>query len=264
MAIIESGEICYFSFESFPKKEVQQGIFMRHGGVSPAPWASLNTATTVGDSRENIIVNRQRIFASANRPVASIFDVWQVHSTHVICSDQPRPLDSPHQKADAIVTDRPEITLFMRFADCVPIFLYDPIHKVAAIVHAGWKGTVEKIVSISIAAMQARYQTQSADILAGIGPSIGPDHYEVGADVIRQVESSFGQDASELLLRAGGRTTLDLWKANLINLRQSGVKEIELAGICTACHTGDWYSHRAENGKTGRFGALLAINHQGG
>ncbi len=264
MAIIETGRLRHFRFESFPEGEVLQGIFMRHGGVSPAPWVSLNTATTVGDSRENIIENRQRIFSAVNRPVASIFDVWQVHSSHVVCSDQPRPLDTPHQKADAIITNRSEITLFMRFADCVPVFLYDPTHKVIAIVHAGWKGTVDNIVSKTIAAMQERYQSKNADILAGIGPSIGPDHYEIGGDVARMVEGAFGQDSSELLCRTGGRTFFDLWKANTLNLRRSGVKEIELAGICTACQTGDWYSHRAEHGKTGRFGAVLALNRQVG
>jgi YfiH family protein len=264
MAIIEAGNLRYFTFESFPEREVLQGIFMRHGGVSPAPWVSLNTATTVGDSRENIIENRQRIFSAVNRPVTSIFDVWQIHSSHVICSDQPRALDLPHQKADAIITDRPEITLFMRFADCVPIFLYDPIRKVTAIVHAGWKGTVENIVSKSIAAMQARYHSQSVDILAGIGPSIGPDHYEIRADVVRLVEGTFGQDATELLSFSEGRTYFDLWKANAFNLRHSGVKEIEYAGICTACQTENWYSHRAEKGKTGRFGAILALKNQVG
>ncbi len=259
MAIVTPGALRYFSFESFPDKELQQGIFMRHGGVSPTPWVSLNTATTVGDSRDNIIENRRRIFSVLGRPVESIFDVWQVHGSQVICTEQPRPLDSPHQRADAIITDCPEITLFMRFADCVPIFLFDPVHKVVAIVHAGWKGTVDKIVSKSVAAMQARYHTQSADILAGIGPSIGPDHYEIGTDVARQVEAAFGQDAPEVLSRDEGRTKFNLWQANLINLRNSGVKEIELARICTACQTGDWYSHRAEHGKTGRFGAVLAI-----
>ncbi len=260
MAFIEAGAISFFKFESFPVRNLIQGIFMRYGGVSPVPWDSLNTATTVGDTRENIIENRRRIFAAVSRPVEGIYDVWQVHSSRVVCTDRSRPLNLPHEKADAIITDRPEITLFMRFADCVPIFLFDPMHKVVAIVHAGWKGTVNKIVSRSVEAMHDRYQTQGADILAGIGPSIGPDHYEIGADVLKRVHRAFGEDAPELLFQNGDRTYLDLWKANAINLRRSGVKEIEISGICTACRTTDWYSHRAENGKTGRFGALLALN----
>ena len=259
MAIIEAGELHYFSFNSFASQNLLQGIFTRHGGVSPAPWISLNTATTVGDTRDNIIENRRRIFSVMGRPVESIFDVWQIHSSQIICADQPRPLDLLQQKADAIITDRPEITLFMRFADCVPIFLYDPIKKVIAIVHAGWKGTINNIISKSVEAMHARYQTQSSDILAGIGPSIGPDHYEIGLDVIKHVEQAFGKDAAELLSSKGGRTYLDLWKANEINLCHSGVKHIEFSGICTAYQTEDWYSHRAEHGKTGRFGAILAM-----
>lgn len=259
MAILAAGELRYFSFESLASQNLLQAIFMRHGGVSPAPWISLNTATTVGDTRDNIIENRRRIFSVIGRPVESIFDVWQIHSSQVICADTPRPLDTPHQKADAIITDRPEITLFMRFADCVPIFLYDPIHKVIAIVHAGWKGTLNKIVSKSIEVMRARYLTKSADILAGIGPSIGSDHYEIGPDVIKHVKQAYGQDGSALLHESEEHTFLDLWKANELNLFHSGVKKIEISGICTACQTGDWYSHRAERGKTGRFGAVLAM-----
>jgi hypothetical protein len=95
--------------------------------------------------------------------------------------------------------------------------------------------------------------------MAAIGPSIGIDHYEVGPDVISQVEQSFGSDAKRIIDVRDGRTYLDLWAANQIQLEKSGVENIEVAGLCTACHLGDWFSHRAEKGRTGRFGALIAL-----
>ena len=260
MPLIQVGEVSYFTMSIFEGQNLKHGFFLRHGGVSPEPWRSLNTATTVGDTRENVIENRLRIFNAIGRPVESLFDVWQVHSNRVICTDNARPLDAAPQKADAIVTNREEITLFMRFADCVPIMLYDPIHRVVGLAHAGWKGTVNKIGRDTVAAMQNRYGTRPGDILAGIGPSIGPDHYEVGSDVVEQVERAFGVDAPKLLFNHKDYTYFNLWKANSLILEKAGVEKIQTAEICTACETQNWYSHRAEHGRAGRFGAILAMS----
>ena len=111
----------------------------------------------------------------------------------------------------------------------------------------------------TVKAMSERYGSQPKDILAAIGPSIGADHYEVGPDVILQVEQAFGDDSKRVIESRGGKTYFDLWNANRVQLEKSGVEQIEVSGICTACHLDDWYSHRAEKGKTGRFGALIAL-----
>lgn len=259
MPLTDNGALRYFEFSSFPRSQVVHGIFTRLGGVSPKPWRSLNLGGLNGDSRENVIENRRRIFEGMNRTVDSLFDVWQVHSADVVCTDSPRPLDAPHQKADAIVTDRPEITLFMRFADCVPVFLHDPEKKVVAIAHAGWQGTVKNVVGQTVLKMQSRYGCQPKNIRAGIGPSIGPDHYEVGADVADHVMATLGGNSAEVLTPRNGKFTLDLWKTNRILLEKAGVTRIEVAGVCTACNMADWYSHRGEHGMTGRFGALIAL-----
>lgn len=259
MAIEELNGLRFFSFGSLPTSEIVQGIFTRQGGVSPEHWHSLNLGGLNGDSRANIIENRRRIFETMQRDVNSIFDVWQVHGITTACADRPRPLNAPHQKADIILTDKPEITLFMRFADCVPIFLYDPIQRVIGIVHAGWLGTVKKAAGQAVRQMAAVYGCLPANIIAGIGPSIGPHHYEVGEDVVRSVKSAFIEDSFRLLQEINGSYFFDLWSANRLNLEHEGVKTIETAEICTACNTSDWYSHRAEQGKTGRFGALLAM-----
>jgi copper oxidase (laccase) domain-containing protein len=107
--------------------------------------------------------------------------------------------------------------------------------------------------------MSSDYGSHPGDILAAIGPSIGPDHYEIGEDVAAQVKAAFSNDSAQFLSVRHGKTFFDLWRTNQVILEQAGIKHIQVAGLCTACHTEDWYSHRAEQGKTGRFGALIAL-----
>ncbi|PKO00716.1 MAG: peptidoglycan editing factor PgeF [Chloroflexi bacterium HGW-Chloroflexi-4] len=235
------------------------GVFTRKGGVSIGQWTSLNQGGTVGDERSHTIENRKRAFEFFGRRVESIIDVWQVHGNNVVCADQPRALDEPHTKADAIITNNPELTIFMRFADCVPILLYDPVKKVIGGVHAGWKGTVNNIVKDAVLAMREYYQVNPTDIIAGIGPAIGPDHYVVGEDVYAKALLTFGEDVDQVVTISNGKIHFNLWRANEFLLEKQGIKAIESAQICTACNLEDWYSHRAENGATGRFGALIAI-----
>lgn len=249
----------YYTFESFDDEGVLHAAFTRHGGTSPTPWAKLNLGSLVGDKLEHVEENRRRIFNAIARPIESLFDVWQVHGTEVVCAEVPRPLSAPHQKADVILTDNPDVTLLMRFADCVPIFFYDPIHKVVGLAHAGWQGTVRRVAEAAVRGLRSAYGSRSEDILAAIGPSIGVDHYEIGPDVIQEVQRTFGSDASSLLPDQNGAVKFDLWAANRLVLEQAGVRCIETAGICTACHIEDWFSHRGEQGQTGRFGVVIGL-----
>lgn len=258
MPFRDSTDLRYYSFDIFPNA-LTQAVFTRRGGISPAPWSALNVGGTVGDEAARVLENRRRAFAAAGRPLDSAFDVWQVHSAEVAKARAARNPEEDYRRADVILTDRPEVTLFMRFADCVPVLLYDPVQAIVGMVHAGWLGTVRGASRAAVDAMVAEYRSKPADILAGIGPSIGVDHYEVGADVLTQVNSAFGTAESELVQRRDGRAYLDLWAANRVQLEQTGVEQIEVAGLCTACHTDDWFSHRAEKGRTGRFGALIAL-----
>jgi copper oxidase (laccase) domain-containing protein len=120
-------------------------------------------------------------------------------------------------------------------------------------------GTLRDVASKTIQTMQKQYGSKPADIVAGIGPSIGPDHYEIGADVILQVMQKFGDESEQLLRSNNGKIHFDLWKTNKMLLEQAGVGHIQVSGICTACNTQDWFSHRAEKGRTGRFGALISL-----
>jgi YfiH family protein len=214
---------------------------------------------TVGDDLKRVRANRNLSLQALSCDPATVFDVWQVHSADVVCATAPRPDSESVQQADIILTDRPNVTLYMRFADCVPIMVQDPRRGVIGLAHAGWKGTVRDVATSLVDAMKRQYGSEPSDIVAAIGPSIGPDHYEVGADVILQVMQKFGDDSAHLLQSRDGKIHFDLWKTNRLQLERAGVGNIQVAGICTACNTQDWFSHRAEKGRTGRFGALIAL-----
>jgi YfiH family protein len=255
----QAGAKKYYRFSSLENQGIVHAIFTRHGGVSPAPWKSLNFGGSVGDDVKRVLLNRESALSSVNLKPENVYDTYQIHSTEIVLTDQPLSPNEPHVKADAIVTNSPNITLMMRFADCVPILLFDPVNRVIGISHAGWVGTINKIAGKTVLKMKLKYGTRPKDVLAAIGPSIGPDHYSVGFDVIEKVRSSFGAEADRLIIDNQGKSYFDLWKANQVVLNEVGVIRIEVSGICTNCNMDDWYSHRGEHGKTGRFGVVIDI-----
>ena len=258
MSFQQNGDIGFYQFRSLDQT-VYQAVFTRKGGVSPQPWASLNLGSTVGDDLVRVNENRRRALSTMDRNSESVFDVWQVHGVDVVIAKSPRLPETPHLQADVILTNRPGVTLMMRFADCVPILLHDPVEKVVGIAHAGWMGTVLGTARHAVEALQAHFGTKAENIRAAIGPSIGPDHYEVGSDVISRIQSAFGKMSNDFIAEDNGKRFFNLWAANRYWLENSGVHQVEVAGLCTACHTEDWFSHRAEKGRTGRFGALIGL-----
>jgi YfiH family protein len=259
MPVHKSGSIQYFTHSILDGYGVKHAYFMRHGGVSPTPWKSLNMGLG-RDIPERVLENRLRAFKSVKLDPDSMYDVWQIHSKEVLCIDTIREAGENYQKADGILTDNPDITLFMRFADCVPILLYDPRLKVIGILHAGWQGTLKKITSSAINKMIRVYHSEPSDIIAALGPSIGPDHYVVGDNVVQEVRNVFGARSRSTLTIREGKIYFDLWNANIILLEEAGVTQTEVSGLCTACNVDDWFSHRQENGRTGRFGAFISLN----
>jgi polyphenol oxidase len=258
MPFQEQNDLRCYQFDIFPKS-ITHAVFTRRGGVSPAPWSSLNLSVSVGDDPARVTENRVRAFETLGRAPASIHDVWLVHGTDIVYADAPRVLDHPSQKADILFTDNPEVSLFMRFADCVPLLFHDAKKHVIGIAHAGWMGTVKGVAESAVRGMRKKYGSDPADVVVGIGPSIGVDHYEVGQEVVSQFREKYGGESERILQNRNGSTYLDLWTANVIQLQKAGVEQIQVSGVCTACHLDDWFSHRAEKGKTGRFGVLMAL-----
>lgn len=261
MAFHEKNGLRYYQFDIFQGYPLFHAVLTRQGGFSQGDFASLNTGGTVGDDPDAVLKNHEKIYDTFGYPFDSRFDVWQVHGKDVVCTDAPREPGVLHTKADGILTRNPAVTLFMRFADCVPILLYDPVQQVIGIAHAGWQGTYQQVAREAVEKMEACYGSRPGDILAGIGPSICQQCYEVGQEPWDAFRESFGEaQARRYFEEKDGRLYLDLWQANQDVLLSAGVTQIEIAGLCTAEHLTDWFSHRAEKGKTGRFAVLMAID----
>jgi YfiH family protein len=214
----------------------------------------------VGDDPQAVRRNHELMYAALDLDEACACSVWQIHGADVILASKPVQGRRWLALADAMITDRPGAALAMRFADCTPLLFHDPVQGVVGMAHAGWRGTVQGIGAAVVRALSRSFGCKPANIQAGIGPSIGPRRYQVGAEVVEAVRTYFG--TTDGLIRrdaADGSAYLDLWAANRLDLERAGVEQIEVAGICTAEHTDEFYSHRAEHGRTGRFSAVIAL-----
>lgn len=254
----EKDGLVYYRFENL---RVPHGVFTRLGGTSVGHLRSLNVGSTVGDEPHRVETNRARMLAALSLEPDAQRTVWQVHSATVLVANgqEPQPDGAPPPKADGLITDRPGLGLVMRFADCVPMIFHDPTRGVIGIAHAGWRGTVSNVGPALIRALQEMYGSRPADLIVGIGPSICADHYPVGPEVVAAVSETFGDTAGLVWPDAEGNQHLDLWAANERALREAGVEQVDVSGLCTACRTDEFFSHRAEQGRTGRFGAVVTL-----
>lgn len=238
----------------------------RAGGVSPSPWASLNLSFHVGDDPERVETNRARALAWTGLQLEQAVAAGLVHGSEVAHVDQAGVGAGRYGRAgfvdgvDALMTDRPGIALLVTAADCVPVYLADPARQVVAVVHAGWRGTLQGVAARTAALMGQKLGARPAALRAVIGPAIGPCCYVVGAEVVAAVRRRFGPQAADLL--AGSEQPyLDLWQANRLDLIAAGLDPaaIEVVEMCTACDTGRFFSHRGEQGRTGRQGAIILL-----
>jgi YfiH family protein len=255
---VTDGDLVYYQFGFWPT--LQHGIFTRQGGMSSEPWASLNMGGNVGDDPANVRRNHDLMYDSLDLNASRACTVWQVHSTDVVVADRPIRDGKHLTQADGIITDWLDNPLTMRFADCTPLLFHDPVQGVIGMAHAGWRGTVKGVGANTVRMMVQTYGCKPANIQAGIGPSIGPNHYQVGEEVVDAVHAHF--ETIDNLIRRDpddGTAYLNLWAANRLDLERAGVEQIEVAGICTAEHVDEFFSHRAEKGRTGRFGAVLSL-----
>ena len=254
-------------FESlFDSGHIDHAVFTRQGGVSPAPFASLNLSVSVPDEKARVYANRHRAYGVFGRDTGSVVHAHLVHEAEVARVTK-QDYGTWIARTDGIMTNEPGCALTMNYADCTPVFLYDPLQGAIGLGHAGWMGTVRDLPGALVRGMTAEFGSDPATLLAVIGPAIGPCCYEVDEPVISQVHGAF-PDASSLLVDApngkapanGGRPHFNLPEANRRNLQRAGVHHIEMAGLCTACRTDLFFSHRAEKGRTGRFGTIIILN----
>lgn len=221
--------------------------------MSDPPYSSLNFSASNGDDPDDVKENWRIFKRSAGIHGKTVITMIQVHGDRVLVADESGGKNAG--EGDAIVTETPGVLLGILTADCVPVLIVDPDRRIAAAVHAGWKGTLSGILPKTIGLIRERFGTRPLDLSFAVGPSIGPCCYEVGADVYDRFETQWGRECVCAWRPGGkGKGFLDLREINTLLLEREGVprERIAQAGPCTACAKHDFFSHRGEAGKTGR------------
>lgn len=252
----------------FDGLDVDVLVTTRAGGVSTGPYGSLNLGLHVGDLPDRVVENRRRAAAALGLDLGDLVFCHQTHGRDVVVvgdDDRGRGTSTVDDAvpADAVVTATPDLGLAVLVADCVPLVLHDPGAHVLAAVHAGWRGTVARVTEAAVDALAA-LGAEPARIVAGIGPAVTADRYQVGDEVAEAARECFAGDIDGIVRPDGrGRWTFDLWAANHRVLLDAGVHpgNVEISTVGTGPGT-PFFSHRAEQ-PCGRFGAVARLHPRG-
>lgn len=262
------GDLVYLTVPSFAATGLVAHAFTtRQGGISRKPYYSLNLGLHVGDEPRHVVANRERICKELGAGIDCLVAGQQVHGNRVVtvtAAHGGRGATSLHDAlpgVDALVTSEPGILLSSYYADCVPLLFLDPVRRVVALAHAGWKGTVLGIGVQTVRHMVGEYGCRAENILAAVGPAIGPCCYEVDATVMEAVEKCWPGGPVPARPGQPGHWWLDLPAVNRRLLLGEGVGEgnITMADCCTACRDDLFYSYRKQNGYTGRMASLIML-----
>lgn len=263
------GEVLYLTYPLLENTEiVKHGFSTRVGGVSKGVCSTMNLSFSRGDNENAVRENFRRMANALEVEEDSFVFSHQTHTTNVrkvTLEDKGKGLTRPldYQDVDGLITDVPGLCLSTFYADCVPLFFVDPVHKAIGLSHSGWRGTVGKIGEVTLQKMQEEYGTNPADVIAAIGPSICQDCYEVSEDVILEFQKNFHEKHWKELYykKENGKYQLNLWKANGIVLEEAGVlrENIAVTNLCTCCNHEILFSHRATQGKRGNLAAFLVL-----
>lgn len=242
-------------------ESVTHAVFSRHGGVSTAPFDSLNVSSSIGDDPSAVAINRDRVLAALERPRSGLVMAGLVHGTAVArvdgaIAEGEHPLDGGGcyvPDVDALVTDDPAVTLVVTAADCAQVFFVDPVRRVAGLAHAGWRGTAAGVLTATVEALGAHFGSRPSDLLAAVGPCLGPccarfsdPRRELPAWCAPYIDGHY----------------VDLWAMNRRQLLDAGLlpARVAVAGICTVCRRDLFFSHRGDGGRTGRFAAAIGLD----
>jgi YfiH family protein len=239
-------------------EDILHFVSSRGGGVSKGIYHSLNLSYTAGDDREYVTENRKRLAEELGITPAHLVFPGQSHSANVRVIRSEEEIKEGISETDALITQLPQVCVSVLVADCVPLLFYDRENRVVAAAHAGWRGTVQSIAVKVIETMKKEFGSDPSAILAGIGPSIGPDSYEVGENVIGEVKTNMHMDPDTVLLNPSDQKAhFDLWAANRQQLVYSGVQSnhIEEARIDTYQTHELFFSARRLGNPCGRFAA---------
>lgn len=237
----------YLASDELP---IKHGFFTRHGGVSKGNAASLNASLKADESKENVMENRRRVCRALNIPPENFTFLSGLEHGDRVLAIGSQSTGNDFSGYDALVTDNPGTALSLCVADCMPIIIYDPNGSLG-LVHAGWRGAKEGIIQSTVRAMGELYDANPAGMTAVIGPAIAAESYEVG----HEFKDYF---SSEYVYVLGGKLVMDLVKHAADSLRGLGIKTVDIMHVDTYADE-RFYSHRRENGKTGRFFAVASL-----
>ncbi len=258
----------YISFPVFDDYDwLLHGCSTRQGGVSTGIHASMNLGFQNGDLPERVYENYNRICAAIGVLPETVVHAKQTHKDNiriVTTEDMGKGFnrERDYEDIDALITNESGVTLTILTADCVPVFLVDPVNKAIGLVHSGWRGTVQQIAAKTVTCMCKAYGSKPADIIAVTGPCICCDCYEVGDEVAEIFHQTFGQGAIEKIMKfINGRYHINLSEAIAYSLSEIGVKPTSIfqCGPCTACNSELLFSHRVTQGKRGTLASFLSI-----
>jgi len=255
---LESEELSALGF-------VTHAFCTRRGGVSTGPYSSLNLGFPAGDRVDDVRQNQTLVEEAFDVPGGRLILMRQVHGNRIRVLDGDGPLPEGLPECDGLITGRPEVALGIRTADCVPLFFVDRVRRVIGAAHAGWRGTARGIAAAMVETLAGRFSSRREDLLAVIGPAIGPCCYQVDAPVFAAFSAMPGAGLFFRPCREKERWMVDLVLANRLQIREAGVpsENIYTTGLCTACRQDLFFSHRAGGGRAGRQINLIMLREGG-
>ena len=269
MRLVEKNGVPYFVFENLENTGlVRHGFSTRLGGVSEGCLSSMNLSFTRGDDQEKVRENFRRMGMVIGFETKDLVLSDQTHTTNVRLvteADRGKGFDRErdYTDVDGLITDTPGLMLVTIYADCVPLYFVDPVHKAVGLSHSGWKGTVHRMGKVTLERMKEAFGTRPEDVQAAIGPSICQDCYEVSEDVAQAFMDEFADSMDEQLVygKDNGKYQLNLWRANERILLEAGIlqEHLNMTNVCTCCNSELMFSHRASHGQRGNLAAFLGL-----
>lgn len=267
LILVKKGDLQYIKFPKIEKCGITRHLFStRHGGVSKGDTATMNLSFNRGEPREDTLKNYEILCGAENINIENLVLSKQTHTNNVITVSKKDCgtgiFKDCFEDVDGLITNQSGVALVTQYADCTPLLFCDPVKKVIATSHAGWRGTVKLIGKVTVEKMYLEFGCNPKDIIAGIGPCIGKCCYEVDDPVYNEfIKIPFLNLKDILTEKPNGRYMLDLVEANKQILTQSGIlpENIDCSDICTNCYCDDMHSHRATGGKRGNLAAIIEL-----
>ncbi|MEE0839170.1 MAG: peptidoglycan editing factor PgeF [Acutalibacteraceae bacterium] len=258
----------YITFPQLDKIDFIKNAFTtRLGGVSKGIYSTMNMSFTNGDNRDDVLENYRIICSELNVDINKVVLSHQTHTNNVriITEDDIGKgifKERDYDNVDGLITNVKGIVLVTQYADCTPLLFCDPVKKVIATSHAGWRGTAQEIGRITVEKMCSHFGCSPENIIAAIGPSICKDCYEVDSPVYEPISKINYLDTDKIFVnKGGGKYMLDLWETNRQILINAGLRpdNIDVTDLCTNCNPNIFHSHRYTGGKRGNLAAIISL-----